>query len=249
MKSKSRHTFTLIELLVVIAIIAILASLLLAALSRARESSKRIKCIGNLSQLGKLYHSYTGDNGDLYPPAIQDNGRYFYMMLAPYVGLRNDHSCIISATKNLAEVPFKVFLCPSFTSGGFHEYAGTCLAYGYAQNQLIGGSSNNSAADQLLAALKPGQIKRPSQALHLTERFGLNGSDVTFPGNGGWALSGTTKLVVWPHLGNRAGLFADGHAENLRPKRFATYNNDGVTAYHNNTREGKIFYNAIGRGQ
>ncbi len=43
--------FTLIELLVVIAIIAILASIF-SVFARAKESSRRSKCLGNLRQLG-----------------------------------------------------------------------------------------------------------------------------------------------------------------------------------------------------
>lgn len=65
---KKRNGFTLIELLVVIAIIAILAAMLLPALAKAKEASRKSKCLNNLHQLAVGWWMYSGDNKDYMVP-------------------------------------------------------------------------------------------------------------------------------------------------------------------------------------
>jgi len=78
MKHKSsrhgRYGFTLIELLVVIAIIAILAALLLPALAAAKEKAKRVKCVGNLKQIGVGSIMYANDYNDYFEVCAWNTG-------------------------------------------------------------------------------------------------------------------------------------------------------------------------------
>jgi prepilin-type processing-associated H-X9-DG protein/prepilin-type N-terminal cleavage/methylation domain-containing protein len=72
--------FTMVELLVVIALISILTALILPALGRSKISAQRIKCTGNLRQLGLASQLYWDDNGGnaFYYRGIFTNGGDVY---------------------------------------------------------------------------------------------------------------------------------------------------------------------------
>lgn len=63
-----RCGFTIIELLVVVGIVAVLAAILIPSVQFARESSRRIRCIANLKQLGMALSGYA-DLAGAYPPS------------------------------------------------------------------------------------------------------------------------------------------------------------------------------------
>ena len=111
----SRRAFTLIELLVVIAIIAILAAMLLPVLGRAKESSRRISCLNNLSQLSIAAHVYVDENQGAYPPRdnisrwpnrfYENYGKNIKVLLCPtdLTLLSNPATIGSSASNNVAD--------------------------------------------------------------------------------------------------------------------------------------------------
>jgi type II secretory pathway pseudopilin PulG len=60
--------FTLMEMLVIISIIMLLLSMASPSLSRAKEASRNVKCLANLSELGNSFTAYSDDNRSYLPP-------------------------------------------------------------------------------------------------------------------------------------------------------------------------------------
>jgi len=111
-----RRAFTLVELLVVIAIIVLLIAILLPALKAARERANRIKCAGNLRQIGVALWIYAHDNKGHFPrtPYKPRDGVTAWLGVSwVYPGLYNDVTgplCLLIRYRLLTR---KVFLCPS----------------------------------------------------------------------------------------------------------------------------------------
>ncbi len=54
--------FSLVEVVVVIAVIGVLVAMVVPAIGNARDSAKRMLCLGNLRQTGTAAHVYANDN-------------------------------------------------------------------------------------------------------------------------------------------------------------------------------------------
>ena len=57
-KHHCRAGMTIVELLVALTVIAVLLALILPAVQASRESSRRIQCVSNLSNMGRALHGY-----------------------------------------------------------------------------------------------------------------------------------------------------------------------------------------------
>lgn len=160
--------FTLIELLIVIALIAILAALLLPTLSKARMTAYRIKCTGNLKQIGSALSLYAADYNGWPPVAVgtsaADYGSYYHTWSCRstfplYLNLSNDIT-VERPRGNVLECPSQ----ESYQQGKVKQYydadkntTESKVKIGYGMNQFL----HYITWDGKLRGTKLARIKTP----------------------------------------------------------------------------------------
>ncbi|MBN8526725.1 MAG: type II secretion system protein [Planctomycetes bacterium] len=214
-----RNAFTLIELLVVISIIAILAAMLLPAIGLVKEGANKMKCGGNLRQVGMAMMVYIGEWEGRLPYHVDGNGNsrghegaWLDYMLADHLGFQvPDNYTANSATGN------RVWLCPNGT------YRSLKVIWGGTRTVWVDGGGNagiydhennyegafsqpyfDSAADG--SELHLGKFRKTSQ---IPWQFCSNRGAP--PGTGYAGLQG----ISYHAKGARPTLFLDGHMKVL----------------------------------
>ncbi len=111
-KGKGRG-FTLVELLVTVLVIGVLASLLVPGIAGARQTAKRVACIGNLRQIGTALAVYAADHGEALPPPARRIARY--RTESPPGSPENDWTSLYALPSVLVPeyTTFDVFVCPA----------------------------------------------------------------------------------------------------------------------------------------
>ena len=219
-KGKMKKKFTLIELLVVIAIIAILASMLLPALSRARETSRRAACTGNLKSIGTGIIMYADSYGGYLPSE------------EPSLTTTNNDNYIIRSAKwfalgHLFEGKFlpisqsEILYCPGY------------LAHGAT---LYGGEKNiNTQESNIIAGTCAWANMTYNYRMYYTQSFvkrlvlhKIKGNEILMSDGSSYYTSGKFKGINFAHPAGYNLLYSDGHVKlwNNNPKQvYAAGNN------------------------
>lgn len=240
-KLLSINRFTLIELLVVISIIAVLAAMLLPALNKARETAKRIKCTGNMKQIGTALNMYVLDFDGYLSPAsvsVSTNGesRTWAYMLKDYIGMKNEKLWWGSSLKHRPNMQTgdNVFVCLSSRYWQNHTNVQYNLSYGpticainepgsYSPARMGGlaycRNGNNGSLQGYKVAKKLNKV--PSGSILVNEQYrdqyGSPASD------NGYCFPQYTNAPIneaystdFCHNNSANFLFVDGHAKSLK---------------------------------
>ncbi len=210
--SPKSSAFSLIELLVVVAIIAVLVAVLLPALNQARQAAKTTVCASKLRQLGVGIQIYTDMDNGVYPQ--------FYMTL-PDPPVTSWENCFAQAMMLGNEKSAREYLhCPSDPA-----------TYDPADpNQW--GYWTSYGGNQHLGYLPPYQTHRHVDSISEPIRVMLLVDSDLYEGWNCiniWAEpfhpGSLYQWLAWRHPSRKGFnvLFCDGHASNLQPQDYTSF--------------------------